>query len=87
MEREVLGKVVNNTLHLCGERERKVITISNPSDEILKLAGGYKTVVYDEQPEYDADTQMLVESYEEADGVIVVHYIVEDIIREEEEYE
>lgn len=73
-----LGKMVDGSLHICGENERKVITISNPTDNILKTVCGYKDVIYGEKPDYDIGTQCLKEVFEETDSAIYVNYEVEE---------
>lgn len=75
----MIGKIIEGVLIVPTENERKKIIITNPNDEILKIAMGYKDLVYDEKPEYDAETQYLEESVEETDEAIYVHYIIKDI--------
>ena len=79
----MLGKIVNGILMTPSENEKRKIVITNPSDELLKLAMNYKDLVYDEQPEYDVETQYLEQEIEETDELITVHYIVKDISIEE----
>lgn len=79
----MIGKLIEGVLMTPSENERKKIIITNPSDEILKLAMDYKDLVYDAEPEYNAETQYLEESIEETDEAICVHYVVKDISTEE----
>jgi hypothetical protein len=76
---KMLGKIINGVLMTPLESEKKKIVITNPSDELLKLAMNYKDLVYDELPEYDAETQYIEQEYEEGTKVIYVHYTVKDI--------
>lgn len=78
-----LGKIINNELVLCKEAERKVVTVSNPTDNMLKCIFGYKDIIYSETPEYDETIQRLKEVYTENNDTIQVEYIVEDISEEE----
>ena len=50
---------------------------TNPTEEIVRKAG-YKNVVYSDMPEYDIETQYLVEVYTEDDTTIYVSYEVKD---------
>ena len=79
----MLGKVSNGVLMTPSDNEKRKIVITNPSDELLKLAMNYKDLFYDEQPEYDTETQYLEQEIEETDELITVHYIVKDISIEE----
>ena len=79
----MLGKIVNGVLMTPSDNEKRKIVITNPSDELLKLAMNYKDLVYDELPEYDTETQYLEQEIEETDELITVHYIVKDISIEE----
>lgn len=74
-----LGKVVNGSLHLCSERERRVITVTNPSEEVLRLVGGYKEVVFDKEPEYNPETQEIISDIKETDNLIKIHWIIKNI--------
>lgn len=51
---------------------------TNPKEEIIRLAG-YKDLMYGEEPEYDMETQYLMETYTEDDTKIYVGYEVMDI--------
>lgn len=79
----MLGKLINGVLMTPSDNEKRKIVITNPSDELLKFAMNYKDLVYDELPEYDAETQYLEQEIEEADELITVKYIVKDISIEE----
>ena len=50
---------------------------TNPTEETIRKAG-YKNVVYSDMPEYDIETQYLVEVYTEDDTTIHVGYEVKD---------
>ena len=50
---------------------------TNPTEETIRKAG-YKNVVYSDMPEYDIETQYLVEAYTEDDTTIHVGYEVKD---------
>ena len=50
---------------------------TNPTEETIRKAG-YKNVVYSDMPEYDIETQYLVEVYTEDDTTIYVGYEVKD---------
>ena len=50
---------------------------TNPTEETIRKAG-YKNVVYSDMPEYDIETQYLVEAYTEDDTTIQVGYEVKD---------
>lgn len=78
----MLGKLINGVLITPSENERKKIVIANPTDDILKVAMGYKDLFYDEEPEYDVETQYLEQSIEETDEAININYIVKDILTE-----
>ena len=80
-----LGKIINGNLHICSDKERKVLTIANPSEKILKFVVGYKDVYYDEEPEYDIDTQYLKSVYEESDDAIIAHWEVRELEKIEED--
>jgi hypothetical protein len=80
----MLGKIINGVLMTPLENEKKKIVITNPSDELLKLAMGYKDLFYDEQPEYDTETQYIEQNDEETDEAIYVHYTVKDIPSDQE---
>ena len=75
-----IGKVVNGVVMTPTENERKKIVITNPKDEVLKIAMGYKDLYYDEKPKYEEKTQYLEQIIEETDVAIYVHYKVKDIL-------
>ena len=75
----MLGKLVNGVLITPSEYEKKKIVITNPSDEVLKFALGYKDLIVDEEPEYDVKTQWLESAFEETDTQIIQHWTVKDI--------
>lgn len=75
----MIGKIINGNLIQPSSTERKKIVVTNPSDDILKYVMKYKDVVIDEKPEYNPETQYLVENYEETDSTIAVHWEVLDI--------
>ena len=55
---------------------------TNPTEEVIRKAG-YKDLFYDEQPEYNADTQYLAKEIEELETAIKVHWLVQEILIEE----
>lgn len=55
------------------------VTIANPEESLLKAYLGYKEYTEDPQPEYDPETQRLIETYEETDTTITKHYAVVDL--------
>ena len=55
---------------------------TNPKEEHIRAAG-YKDLVVEEQPEYDAEKQYLTHKYIDGD-VITKTWSVEDIVFEEE---
>ena len=57
---------------------------TNPTEETVRKVGA-KDVVYAEKPEYNEETQYLVETYTEDDTTIHVSYEVSDIIIPEDE--
>ena len=75
----MLGKLVNGVLITPSEYEKKKIVITNPRDEVLKFVLGYKDLIIDEEPEYDAKTQWLESAFEETDTQIIQHWTVKDI--------
>ena len=80
-----IGRIENGALVVPTEAQRRVIRISNPSDAVLALALEMKEGVRPEPPVYDAETQMLEESYTDADGVITVAYTAVDLPAPEDE--
>lgn len=75
----MLGKLVDGVLITPSEYERKKIIITNPSDESLKFNMGYKELIIDEEPEYDAKTQYIEPEYEETDVSVIQHWVIKDI--------
>lgn len=65
------GTLQNNTFIKAPNPIR--ITIFNPTDEQYEQHG-YKPTVEEPLPEYDPETQELVENSYEADGVIHIAY-------------
>lgn len=78
---QTLGKVLNESIILCTDNERKKIVITNPSEDILKYVLGYKNIIIpDEEPEYNSDTQYVELSVaSETDDTIICEYIIKDI--------
>lgn len=76
----MLGKLIDGELITPTEMERRKIVITNPNKESLKYNMGYKDLIIDPEPQYDADAQCLIPSYEETDSTIMQHWKVEDII-------
>lgn len=70
---EILKRYVGNRL---------VKTIANPTDDDLKEFG-YLPLVEDEMPEYNMETQYLIEKYELKDDCIHKFWIIEEILFEE----
>lgn len=60
------------------------VTITNPEESLLKAYLGYKEYTEDSQPEYDPETQRLIETYEETDTTIIKHYAVADLPQTEQ---
>lgn len=79
----MLGKLINGVLMTPSENEKRKIVIANPSDELLKLAMGYKELVYDAQPEYNEEIEYIEQYYEETDEAVYVHYVVKEISTKE----
>lgn len=79
----MLGKIINGEFKKYDGRPVSVY-IANPTDEQLKLVG-YKPLVEEEQPEYNEQTQILVEHYEETDENIIKSYKVVEIEESEGE--
>lgn len=55
---------------------------TNPTEELVRKVG-YKDLVYDAQPEYDAETHYLEQEIEEQETAIVVHWKAQEILIEE----
>lgn len=51
---------------------------TNPTEELVRKVG-YKDLVYDAQPEYDAETHYLEQEIEEQETAIVVHWKAQEI--------
>ena len=81
----MIAKLIDGTLVEPGYFEKRKVVITNPNDDILKVAFGYKDVVFDEKPTFDETKQHLEERYNELDNKIqVIYEIIEnDIIVEE----
>lgn len=79
----MIGKIINGTLIRPSFNERQKLIITNPTDDMLKYIMKYKDVIIDEEPEYNVETQYLVETYEETDNLIQVHWEVKNIEFEE----
>lgn len=81
----MIAKLINGTLVEPDYFEKRKVVITNPNDDILKVAFGYKDVVFDEKPTFDETKQHLEERYNELDNKIqVIYEIIEnDIIVEE----
>lgn len=72
----MIGKIINGMLTEPTEGEHRKIVIANPTEELLKLAMGYKDVTVQTEPEYDIATQVLTPVYTESDDGIVVSWTV-----------
>ena len=70
---EILKRYVGNRL---------VKTIANPTDDDLNEFG-YLPLVEDEIPEYDAETQYLIERYELKDDYVHKTWVIEEIYFDE----
>lgn len=77
---KTLGKIIDGNLHLCSDKERKILTITNPSEEILRFVSGYKEVHYDEIPEYDTNQQYLNSIIEEDENNIIIHWEIKEFV-------
>ena len=73
----MLGKLINGVLMTPTANERKKITITNPTDEHLKLIMFFKDVIVDEEPKISSK-QYLVPVYEETETTIFQHWEVRD---------
>lgn len=75
----MIAKLVDGTLVEPNSFEKRKVVITNPNDDILKVAFGYKDVVFDEKPTFDETKQHLEEKYNELDNKIqVIYEIVEN---------
>ena len=54
---------------------------TNPKEEHIRAAG-YKDLVIEEQPEYDAEKQYLTPQYIDGD-IITLVWVVNDVVEEE----
>ena len=79
----MIGKIINGTLIKPSSSEFRKLIITNPTEDMLKYIMNYKDLVIDEEPEYNVETQYLVETYEETDNLIQVHWEVKNIEFEE----
>ena len=81
----MIAKLIDGMLVEPDYFEKRKVVITNPNNDILKVAFGYKDVVFDEKPTFDETKQHLEERYNELDNKIqVIYEIVEnDIIVEE----
>ena len=81
----MIAKLIDGTLVEPNYFEKRKVVITNPNNDILKVAFGYKDVVFDEKPTFDETKQHLEERYNELDNKIqVIYEIIEnDIIVEE----
>lgn len=75
----MIAKLIDGTLVEPDYFEKRKVVITNPNDDILKVAFGYKDVVFDEKPTFDETKQHLEERYNELDNKIqVIYEIVEN---------
>lgn len=75
----MIAKLIDGTLVEPNSFEKRKVVITNPNDDILKVAFGYKDVVFDEKPTFDETKQHLEEKYNELDNKIqVIYEIVEN---------
>lgn len=84
----MIGKLINNEIVKPSAEELTKIIIANPTEEILKIAMGYKEIIVSEVPEYNEETQYLTETYEENEDNITITYEVhnkEEIVQEDTE--
>ena len=75
----MLGKLINGVLFTPSKNERKKIVIANPTDDILKYVMGYKDLFYDEEPEYNPETQYLEMGLEETTDAVKVHWVIKEV--------
>ena len=75
----MIAKLIDGTLVEPDYFEKRKVVITNPNNDILKVAFGYKDVVFDEKPTFDETKQHLEERYNELDNKIqVIYEIVEN---------
>ena len=75
----MIAKLIDGTLVEPDYFEKRKVVITNPNDDILKVAFGYKDVVFDEKPTFDETKQHLEERYNELDNKIqVIYEIIEN---------
>ena len=75
-------KVENGQLIKAPEKSLKVF-IANPTEEQYKFFGYTNEIVEDELPE-EQENKIIVESYEQIDGIIYKHYHYKELFIEEE---
>ena len=75
----MLGKLIDGNLYTPTEMERRKIIITNPSDESLKYNLGYKDLIINAEPEFDAETDCLVPVYTETENCIIQNWVIEKI--------
>ena len=84
----MIGKLINNEVVKPSTEELTKIIIANPTEEILKVAMGYKEIIVGEVPKYNEETQYLMKIYEENKDNITIIYEIhnkEEIIQENTE--
>lgn len=84
----MIGKLINNEVVKPSAEELTKIIIANPTEEILKVAMGYKEIIVGEVPKYNEETQYLMKIYEENKDNITIIYEIhnkEEIIQENTE--
>lgn len=75
----MIAKLIDGTLVEPDYFEKRKVVITNPNNDILKVAFGYKDVVFDEKPTFDETKQHLEERYNELDNKIqVIYEIIEN---------
>ena len=51
---------------------------TNPTDEVIKQAG-YKPMITDEEPEYNAETHYIEKVHKDTEEAILVHWEIREI--------
>lgn len=75
----MIAKLIDGTLVEPDYFEKRKVVITNPNNDILKVAFGYKDVFFDEKPTFDETKHHLEERYNELDNKIqVIYEIVEN---------
>lgn len=75
----MIAKLIDGMLVEPDYFEKRKVVITNPNNDILKVAFGYKDVVFDEKPTFDETKQHLEERYNELDNKIqVIYEIIEN---------